>query len=302
MRPRPRPRTRPQVGSSPLPCIVSECAAPESIGLIAGQGQLPLLVARGIRSAGRGVAAVGLAGQFDPSLPRECDTFREVGLASLGRWIRTFRRWQVREAVMVGRVSQKRKYATFQWLHHPPDWRAIWLWYRYLRHDRRTRMVLTALADELGRNGVTLIDSRTYIEDHLATAGVMTRHSPTAESQRDIDFGWPLLEQLLALGIGQSMAVRGRDVVAVEAAEGTDGMIERAGEVCGRRPWVLLKASAKDHDMRADVATIGVETITRLHAAGGRAIAVGVKRVILIDRPAVIGEADRLGVAIVGRE
>lgn len=281
---------------------MSESVERESVGLIAGQGHLPLLVAQGIRRAGRGVAAVGLAGQFDPALPAQCDCFREAGLASLGRWIRIFHRWEVREAVMVGRVSQHRKYARFQWLRHPPDWRAIWLWYRYLRHDRRTCTVLTALADELQRNGVTLIDSRTYIEDHLAAAGLMTRCPPTAESQRDIDFGWPLLEQLLALGIGQSMAVRACDVVAVEAAEGTDGMIGRAGEVCGRRPWALLKASGRNHDMRADVATIGVDTVERLHAAGGRAMALGVGRVILVDKPAVIAAADRLGVAIVGME
>lgn len=281
---------------------MNDAAHGTHVGLIAGQGQLPLLVAQGIRSAGGRVAAIGLAGQYDASLPGSCDAFREVGLTSLGRWISTFRRWGVHEAVMVGRVSQKRKYARFQWLRHPPDWRALLLWYRYLRHDRRTRAVLTALANELGRNGVTLIDSRTYIPDHLASAGLMTRHSPTAEVQGDIDFGWPLLEQLLALGVGQAMAVRGRDVIAVEAAEGTNGMIERSGEVCGKRPWVLLKASSRDHDMRADVATIGVDTIERLHAAGGRAIVLGAQRVILIDKPQVIAAADRLGVAIVGMD
>ncbi len=272
------------------------------IGLIAGQGSLPLLVAAGIRRAGGRVAAIGLAGQFDAALPEQCDSFREVGLTSLRKWISTLHRWGVHEAVMIGRVSQKRKYARFQWLRHPPDWRAIRLWYRYLRHDRRTCTVLTALAEELSRNGVTLIDSRTYIPDQLAAAGPMTRRMPEAESQRDIEFGWPLLEQLLALGVGQAMAVRGRDVVAVEAAEGTNGMIERAGEVCGRRPWVLLKASAKDHDMRADVATIGVRTVEFFHAAGGRSIALGVGRVILIDKPQVIAAADRLGVSIVGIE
>lgn len=272
------------------------------IGLIAGQGSLPLLVAAGIRHAGARVAAIGLAGQFDAALPERCDSFREVGLTSLGKWISTLHGWGVNEAVMVGRVSQKRKYARFQWLRHPPDWRAIRLWYRYLRHDRRTCTVLRALAEELSRNGVTLIDSRRYIPDQLAAAGAMTRRGSEGESQRDIEFGWPLLEQLLALGVGQAMAVRGRDVVAVEAAEGTNGMIERAGQVCGRRSWVLLKASAKDHDMRADVATIGVETIERFHAAGGRAIALGVGRVILIDRPQVIAAADRLGVSIVGIE
>lgn len=281
---------------------MSEQEPLESIGLIAGQGRLPLLVADGIRAAGGRVAAIGLAGQFDAALPERCDSFREVGLTSLGRWIATFHRWQVREAVMVGRVSQKRKFARLQFLRHPPDWRAIMLWYRYLRHDRRTPAVLTALADELGRNGVTLIDSRTYISDHLASAGLMARTSPTAELQRDIEFGWPLLEQVLALGVGQAIAVRGRDVVAVEAAEGTNGMIERAGAICDRRPWVLLKASARDHDMRADVATIGVETIERFHASGGRAIALGVGRVILIDKPQVIAAAERLGVSIMGIE
>ncbi len=281
---------------------MNKAASKPSVGLIAGQGQLPLLVADGIRAAGHRVAAIGLAGQFESALPEHCDTFREVGLTSLGRWISTFHRWGVHEAVMVGRVSQKRKYARFQWLRHPPDWRAILLWYRYLRHDRRTPAVLTALAEELGRNGVTLIDSRTYIPEHLAAAGSMTRTSPTAEAERDIEFGWALLEQLLALGVGQAMAVRGRDVIAVEAAEGTNGMIERAGDVCGKRPWVLLKASSRDHDMRADVATIGVDTIERLRAAGGRALALGVGRVILIDKPQVIAAADRLGVAIVGMD
>lgn len=273
-----------------------------SIGLIAGQGELPVLVADGIRAAGGRVAAIGLAGQFEASLPEHCDSFREVGLTSLGRWIATFHRWHVHKAVMVGRVSQKRKFARLQFLRHPPDWRAIRLWYRYLRHDRRTPAVLTALAEELGRNGVMLIDSRTYISDHLASPHLMSRASPTAELQRDIDFGWPLLEKVLSLGVGQAIAVCGRDVVAVEAAEGTNGMIDRAGAVCGQRPWVLLKASARDHDMRADVATVGVGTIERFHAAGGRAIALGVGRVILIDKPQVIAAADRLGVAMVGIE
>ena len=261
---------------------------------------MPLITAEGIRRSGSKVAAIGLAGQYDPELPHCCDLFRVVGITSLGRWIRTLHGWGVREAVMVGRVSQKRKYARLQFLRYPPDWRAIRLWYRHMRHDRRTGALLAALADELASNGVVLIDSRMHVQDHLATPGTLGRIALSNELRLDVEFGWPLFERVLELGVGQAMAVRGRDVIAVEAAEGTNRMIERAGELCRGRPWVLFKASSRDHDMRADVATVGVETIERLQRAGGRAIAAGSHRVILIDKPDVLAAADRLGVAIVG--
>lgn len=274
----------------------------EPIGLIAGQGELPRLVAEGIHQAGRRVAAVGLAGQCEPDLESQCDEFGQAGIASLGKWIRLLKRWGVREAVMVGRVSHERKYAPLQWLRYRPDWRALRLWYRCLREDRRTATMLTALAEDLGKSGVQLIDSRTYIQDHLAARGQMG-HVPLTESmQRDVTFGWPLLTQALELGIGQSMAIRGCDVVAVEAAEGTDRMVERTAQLVQGRAWALLKSSSQSHDMRADVATIGTETVERVAAAGGKAIVVGVRRVILVDKPKVVSAADRLGIALVGME
>jgi DUF1009 family protein len=128
----------------------------------------------------------------------------------------------------------------------------------------------------------------------------MTRRAPSAEQASDIAFGWPLLRSVGGLDIGQAIAVREKDVIAVEAVEGTDRMIDRAGELCRRRGWTLLKTARPGHDMRADVPTIGVATVERLHAAGGGCIAVGVGRVILVDRPAVLAAADRLGIAIVG--
>ncbi|MFM7810075.1 MAG: UDP-2,3-diacylglucosamine diphosphatase LpxI domain-containing protein, partial [Planctomycetota bacterium] len=117
----------------------------------------------------------------------------------------------------------------------------------------------------------------------------------------DVAFGWPLLRQAVELDIGQAMAVRDRDVVAVESIEGTDAMIDRAGHLCRTRGWTLLKTAKSAHDRRADVPTIGVATVERVAAAGCRCIAVGAGRVILVDRPAVVAAADRLGVAIVGR-
>lgn len=271
------------------------------LGLIAGQGRLPLLVARGMRDAGARVCCVGLRDQYDLQLPSLCDSFGEVGLVRLGLWIKLFRRWNVSEAVMVGGVSKKRMHDRFRLLRQMPDWRAVRLWYRHLRHDRRNHAVLAAVADELQRNGITLIDSTTYIPNHLAGEGVMTlRVQPTAQQRADVDFGWPLLSQMVELDVGQSIAVRDRDVIAVEAVEGTDAMIERAGELCRSKGWTLLKTAKRDHDMRADVPTIGLGTIERASKAGCGCIAIGAGRVILVDKPAVLSAAEQMKIAIVG--
>ncbi|MBI1303485.1 MAG: DUF1009 domain-containing protein [Phycisphaera sp.] len=270
------------------------------IGLIAGQGQLPVIVAKGIRAAGHRVSCIGLRDQFVPELPALCDDFAEAGVIQLGRWLRLARRFGATEAVMVGRVAKARMHDPLRILRQLPDWRAINLWYRKLRHDRRSATLLTVLADDLAKEGLVLIDSTTYIPDHMASEGVMTRTQPSAEQRGDIEFGWPLLRQVGSLDIGQAIAVREKDVIAVEAVEGTDRMIARAGELCRRKGWTLLKTARPGHDMRADVPTIGVATIEGMHKAGGGCIAVGVGRVILVDRPAVLAAADRLGIAVVG--
>ena len=256
------------------------------IGLIAGQGQLPVIVAQGIRAAGRRVACIGLRDQFVPELPALCDDFAEAGVIQLGRWLRLARKFGITEAVMVGRVSKARMHDPLRMLRQLPDWRAINLWYRKLRHDRRSATLLTALAQDLAKEGLVLIDSTSYIPDHMASEGVMTRAQPSAEQRSDIGFGWPLLKQVGSLDIGQAIAVREKDVIAVEAVEGTDRMIQRAGELCRRKGWTLLKTARPGHDMRADVPTIGVATIESMHKAGGGCVAVGVGRVILVDRPA----------------
>lgn len=270
------------------------------LGLIAGEGILPLLVARGARAAGRRVVAVGLRDQFDPELPALCDRFDTAGIIQLGRWIRILKRGGAHEAIMVGRVSKARMHDPLRLVRQLPDWRAVRLWYRRLRHDRRNAALLAAVADELASAGVTLIDSTTFIPEHLAAEGVLTKTRPTTDQEADARFGWPLLTQLVELHIGQSMAVRDRDVVAVEAVEGTDRMIERAGELCRARGWTLLKTSAKAHDRRADVPTIGLNTIERASRAGCGAIVVGAGRVLLLDAPAVLAAADRAGIAVIG--
>ncbi|MEX0884962.1 MAG: UDP-2,3-diacylglucosamine diphosphatase LpxI [Phycisphaeraceae bacterium] len=274
---------------------------PEPIGLIAGHGQLPLLEARGIRQAGHPVACVGLADQYDAALPGQCDWFAEAGIIRIGRWIRLLRRWGVKRAVMVGAVRKARMYEPGRLVRQMPDWRAARLWYRVLRHDKRSQTLLGALADELEHWGIELIDTTRFIPDHLAEAGVLTRRRPTASQWRDIAFAWPILMRMNELDIGQAIAVKERDVIAVEAIEGTDAMIARAGQLCPSGGWVLAKGAPVDKDLRFDVPTVGVRTIEHLKEAGGQCLVLAAGRVILADRTRVIKAADAAGIIIVGQ-
>ena len=271
--------------------------------IIAGQGDLPRLCAEGARAAGHRVLGLGMRGMFDDAFPEACDEFRSVGFLRPGSWIRAARRAGCEDAVLIGRVGKgvmHRRRFKLEMLREIPDLYTIDLWYRKLRFDRRSATLLRTLADDLAQRGLILVDSTTYLSEHLATADVMTRRSPESHEQGDIDFGWPLLTQTSALHIGQSMAVRQRDVICVEAVEGTDRMIQRAAELCPRGGWTLLKTAAPDHDMRTDVPTIGLQTVENAAKAGCSCIALGAGRVILADRPKVIEAADQAGIAIVG--
>jgi len=273
-----------------------------TMGLIAGQGELPLLQARGMRAAGLRVACVGLAGQYDPRLPGECDHFASVGLIRLGQWVRKLRGWGARHAVMVGRVRKARMYEPMRLVQQVPDWGAVRLWYRVLRQDRRDQVLLEGVAEELARGGIELIDTTRYIPEHLATAGIMNRRQPSQRQWQDMHFAWPILMQLNALDVGQAVAVKESDVIAAEAMEGTDAMIDRAGSLCKSGGWVLAKGADATQDRRFDVPTVGESTIEKLKATGCRCLALHADQVILIERQKVLDAADAAGIAVVGVE
>lgn len=271
------------------------------IGLVAGQGRLPVMTAQGIRAAGRRVACIGLSRQYDRDLPQFCDVFTKSGITHLGRWVRVLRQWGVSEAVMVGRVKKTRMYSPLLLVENVPDWRFIRVWYRALKHDRRSATLLAAVADELSQEGITLIDSTKYIPQAMADEGLLTRRAPGREQMADIEFAWPLVKHLNELDIGQGVIVRGRDVVAVEAIEGTDAMIRRAGELCRVGGWTLIKTAKAHHDMRFDVPTVGPNTIENMHLAGGSCLVVEAGKVILAERQQMLELADRYRIAVVGR-
>lgn len=202
---------------------------------------------------------------------------------------------------MVGRVAKTKIYTPWRILKYLPDWRALRIWYWRLRKkDKRNDTVLRAIADEFASGGIILEDSTMYCKEHLADKGVMTRCQPPASTLEDIQFGWELLKKIGELDIGQAMAVREREIIAVEAIEGTARMIERAGQLCKKGGWTLLKAPRACHDMRFDVPCIGQDTIESLKQNGARCVVVEAGKTLIIDKPETLALADKLGIAVVG--
>ncbi len=271
------------------------------VGLIAGQGRLPFLVADGARRAGLRVICVGLADNAEPALAEHTGVFCTVPLARVGRWIRELKKHGVTTTIMVGRVAKKRIYTPWRILRYLPDWRAVRIWYWRLRgKDKRNDTVLCALADELASGEIYLEDSIMYCKDHLATEGVMGACQPGPFVKADIEFGWEIVSKLGQLDIGQAIAVKEREVIAVEAIEGTAKMIERAGKLCPKGNWTLIKAAKPNQDMRFDVPCVGADTISSLAENGGKCLVLQKGNVVIIDKPETIELANRLGIAIVG--
>ncbi len=284
----------------PSPLLATLSAMEPPIGMIAGLGRLPELIVEGVHRAGRAVGCVGLRGTHDPALARHCEQYAVAGIAQLGRQIRLLRRWGVREMIMAGRVEKTRIYQPWLVIRNLPDLRAIRLWYRRLRHDRRTDFLLRAVAEEFARGGITMIDTTRYIPEHVADEGLMTRTAPSPARRADIDFALPIVARLGELDIGQAIAVRDCETIAVEAIEGTDAMIERAGGLCRVGGWVLVKAAKPQQDLSLDAPVVGVETIERMAASGGACLALEAGRVIMVDKPGVIAAAERHRIAILG--
>ncbi len=271
------------------------------IGLIAGQGRLPFLVAEGAKKAGCRVICAGLADNAEPELADCVDVFFYGAIARPGGWMRQLRKYGVTDTIMVGRVSKKNIYTPWRIVKYLPDWRAFRIWYWRLRHkDKRNDTVLNAIADELASGGIMLIDSTKYCQEHLAGEGVMTKTQPPASVIEDIRFGWPMVKEIGRLDIGQAIAVKEREIIAVEAIEGTAKMIERAGLLCKKGGWTLLKAAKPNQDMRFDVPCIGTDTIESLARNKACCVVVEKGKTLIIDKPQTLELADKLGIAIVG--
>jgi hypothetical protein len=273
------------------------------LGLIAGAGEFPELVATGARREGRAVCVVAIRGYADPRLREMADRFRWAGVVRLGSWIRTLRRAGCREVVMAGRVRKAEMFAGprwRQWLQYIPDLTSIRVWH-FRARDKRNDSLLGAVADEMQRRGLTLIDSTRYCPEALAESGVLTPFEPPRRMLEDAEFAWPLARQIAALDIGQSLAVKEREIIAVEAIEGTDKLIERAGQLCPQGGWTLVKVAKPDQDMRFDVPTIGPATIENLSRARAAGLVVQAGKTLMLERERTLRLAAERRIAIIGR-
>lgn len=258
------------------------------------------MIIEGAKNAGRHVTVIGLRGLADSGLARQADEFHWSGLAKLGRWIRILRRNCAQEIILAGAVRKSSMYGRFRLLKLLPDWTSIRLWFFTLK-DKRNDAILSAVADEFARYGIIMKDCVQYAAEHLAPEGVLSRVQPSDSQRKDAEFGWPLAKEIARLDIGQSIAVKETEVIAVEAIEGTDRMIQRAGELCPRGAWTLIKVAKPNQDMRFDVPTVGPETLENLARNGARMLVIEAGKTVLIDREQFIAATDRLGIVVLSR-
>lgn len=282
--------------------MASFAIPPERVGLVAGWGEYPRQIARALRAQGFRVACVAVRDHADPTLADECDDFRWVGVAQLGRAIRYFRKLGVRHATMAGKIHKVIFYQPGVWFRHRPDFRALrcfWDHFVLARKDRKDDTLLLAIVNEFARDGIQFGPATDFAPELLIAPGPLTPKRPTAAQWKDVEFGWRLAKEMGRLDVGQSVAVKDRAVLAVEAIEGTDECIRRAGALCPGGGFTVVKVAKPQQDMRFDVPTIGVGTVRTLTAAGASVLAIEAGRTIVLDRGEVARLAEQQGLTIV---
>ena len=273
------------------------------IGLVAGWGRFPIVVAQTLRDQGCQVFCVALKNHADLALREVCAGYYPCRVARIGEHIRYFRQQGVTHATMAGKVfKEKILFGRWGWLELWPDFRTMKIFapmYVLGRRDRRDDTLLGMAVAEYAKDGITMLPATDLAPQLLAPEGQLTRRGPTASQLQDIDFGWALAKELGRLDVGQSVTVKGRAVIAVEAIEGTDACIRRSGEFCPQGGFTIVKVAKPQQDMRFDVPTIGVGTIESMVAARASVLAIEAGKTIIVDRPAVLSLANEHGLAIV---
>jgi UDP-2,3-diacylglucosamine hydrolase len=272
------------------------------VGLLAGAGRFPIVFAEKARSLDIPVTCVGIRNMAPPELVGLVDRFYWAGVARMGRMIHCFRRDGVRQVVMAGKVYKTVMHAPWRMLSLLPDWRTIRFWYRHTRRDNRDDTLLLSMMDEFATDDLHFASALEICPELLVTAGTLTRRRPTPREEADIAFAWALAKEMGRLDVGQSVAVKEQAVLAVEAIEGTDQAIARAGQLCRAGGFTVVKVAKPQQDMRFDVPTVGCSTIETMRRSGGRVLAIEAGKTIVIDQTQTIELADRYGISIVARE
>lgn len=273
------------------------------IGLFAAWGRYPVVVAEALVAQGYEVYCLGVKGHAEEAALRPfCKAFQWNGLARYSSCLRFWRKHGVTQATMAGKIHKTILYRPLVFLHNVPDVRAFTMFFRNFwltDGDRRDDTLLGTVVREFAKDGVEFAPATDFAPELLVKFGQLSRRAPTALERKDIEFGWNLAKEMGRLDIGQSVVVKGRNALAVEAIEGTDACIRRAGELCRAGKFTVVKVAKPQQDMRFDVPTIGLGTLEQIVAAGGSCLAVEAGKTIIIDEPAVRAFADRHGIALV---
>ncbi len=264
----------------------------EPLGLIAGNGRFPFLVAEAARRAGRQVVAIAIREEADPSLAEHVDHTEWVGLGELGRCIQALHRAGAREAVMAGQVKHRRIFSNIR-----PDLKLLGVLARLA--VKSTDSLIGGVADVLEGEGIRLLPSTHFLEQDLASPGAMTGRRPSRSQRQDLEYGEKVARHLAAMDLGQTVVVKDRAAVALEAMEGTDEVIRRAGRLAGPGATVVKVAKPRQ-DMRFDVPVVGEGTIAAMAEAGAEVLAVEAGRTLLIDRPVFLERAAAAGICLWG--
>lgn len=284
---------------------MSELAG-ERLGLIAGNGRFPFLLLDAARAAGLTVVVAAIREETDPEMDRRAAADAAIhvhwlSLGELSRLIDTFHREGVSQAVMAGQVRHKQIFSSIR-----PDWRLAKLLLSL--RTRSTDMLLGAVARVLADEGIELISSTAFLEPLLAREGVLTERKPSEDEERNIRYGLGVAQGLAAWDIGQTVVIAAQACVAVEAMEGTDATILRAGQLMAsldqdastlQRSLTVVKQAKPNQDMRFDVPVIGQRTLESMVQAGATCLAIEADRTLLFDRSTILDIANRAGIAIV---
>lgn len=272
---------------------------PGRIGLLAGAGRFPITFAKAARRQGLSVFCMGVRGMANEELGDLCDDFVTAPLGKLGRAIRLFKKAGVKRAVMAGKIEKTALFQRFRWIRNLPDWRAIHMLLSYATANKTDDTLLLAVIQEFKRDDIHFESALDYCPELLVKHGFLTSRRPTPAQWNDIKFGWEMAKELGRLDIGQTVVVSDQAVIAAEAIEGTDACIRRAGTLCRRGKFTVVKVAKPQQDMRFDVPTIGTQTIQTIREAGGRVLAIESAKTILLDEEEVIQMAEKFGIAIV---
>ena len=262
------------------------------IGIIAGEGEFPLLFAQEARHRGIEVVTVAVENHTLAEINQYSDSIEWISLGKLGALVQFFKQQQVQEAVMAGRVPKP------DLIQGTIDADAQFLAVLAKTPDQRDTTLLNALISELEKSGIRLLDSSLFLQSHLAREGVLGKQRPSSAHWKDIELGKEAAKKLGELDIGQTVVVKNRTVVAVEGLEGTDETIHRAGKIAGEG-IVVVKMARPNQDMRFDIPLIGLLTLKTLIEAKATALALEARKTILMDREELIALADRSGISIV---